>query len=145
MYSDGDDRIEHFYCMVEEQIENGMMYRDAIELSAITVGGLIPAKVSQAMNKFQEAIHPQSHLSQEENRDALALLSMGVLWDNRYFNPIPMNPDTASENTLAETIYFIMVYGREENGLEKALSANSKLIGDVNTRAKALRRVLSKI
>ena len=80
--------IEKFYTMVEENIENGMPYRDAIEIAAVTIGGPIPAKVSQAMNKYQEATHPQSHLSKEENCDSLALLSMGVLWDNAYFNPI---------------------------------------------------------
>lgn len=145
MNSDREDKIEEFYCMVEEQIDNGVLYRDAIELSAVTVGGLIPAKVSQAMNKFQEAIHPQSHLSQEENRDALALLSMGVLWDNTYFKPIAMDPGTDLENTLAEAIYFIMIYGREENGLEKALEANQRNGGDVQARAKVIQRVLSKV
>ena len=62
-----EDTIEQFYSMVEENIDNGMLYRDAIEIAAVTIGGIIPAKVSQAMAKYQEAIHPQSHLSQEEN------------------------------------------------------------------------------
>ncbi len=137
--------IEQFYIQVEENIDNGMLYRDAIELSAVTVGGMIPAKVSQAMAKYQEAIHPQSHLSQEENKDALALLSMGVLWDNTYFNPIEPDPTTPLENTLAESIYFIMKYGREEDGLEKALEANANNKGDVELRAKSIRRVLGKV
>ena len=140
-----EDTIEQFYRMVEENIENGMLYRDAIELSAVTIGGIITAKVSQAMAKYQEAIHPQSHLSQEENKDALALLSMGVLWDNKYFNPIEADASTPLENTLAESIYFIMKYGSEEDGLNKALEANENNEGDVELRAKAIRRVLGKV
>ena len=122
-----------------------MVYRDAIELAAVTVGGLITAKVSQAMAKYQEAIHPQSHLSQEEDKDAIALLSMGVLWDNQYFNPIEPDTSTPLENTLAEAIYFIMKYGREEDGLNKALEANEKTVGDVVSRAEAIQRVLGKV
>ena len=137
--------IEKFYTMVEENIDNGMPYRDAIEIAAVTIGGPIPAKVSQAMNKYQEATHPQSHLSKEENCDALALLSMGVLWDNKYFNPIEPDASTPLENTLAESIYFIMKYGREEDGLNKALEANENNEGDVELRAKAIRRVLGKV
>jgi len=140
-----EEAIEQFYSMVEENMDNGMAYRDAIELAAVTIGGLIPAKVSQAMAKFQEAIHPQSHLSQEEDKDALALLSMGVLWDNTYFNPIPPDETTPLENTLAESIYFIMKYGREEDGLAKALEANVANEGNVELRAQAIRRVLGKV
>lgn len=139
------EAIEQFYKLVEENMDNGMVYRDAIELAAVTIGGLITAKVSQAMAKYQEAIHPQSHLSQEEDKDALALLSMGVLWDNTYFNPIEPDASTPLENTLAESIYFIMKYGREEDGLNKALEANQKTVGDVELRAEAIHRVLGKI
>jgi hypothetical protein len=139
------DRIEPFYKMVEENMDNGMLYRDAIELAAVTVGGLIAAKVSQAMVKYQEAIHPQSQLSQEEDKDALALLSMGVLWDNKYFNPIAPDESTPLENTLAESIYFIMMYGKEEDGLAKALAANEKNAGDAQMRAEAIRRVLGRV
>ena len=140
-----EDLIEQFYTQVEQNIDNGMPYRDAIEIAAVTTGGPIPAKVSQAMAKYQEATHPQSHLSQEEDCDALALLSMGVLWDKSYFNPIEPDPATPLENTLAESIYFIMKYGREEDGLSKALEANAKNEGDVELRAKAIQRVLGKV
>ena len=145
MSTNREEIIEQFYRMVEDHIEDGMLYRDAIELSAIMIGGPIPAKVVQAMTKYQEAIHPQSHLSQEDNKDALALLSMGVLWDNTYFIPIEMDVTTDLENTLAESIYFIMKYGREDDGLEKALEANAHNEGDVDSRAKAIQRVLSKV
>lgn len=145
MKINSEKTIEQFYVQVEENIDKGMLYRDAIELAAVTVGRIIAAKVAQAMAKYQEAIHPQSHLSQEENKDALALLSMGVLWDNAYFNPIEPDPDTHLENTLAQSIYFIMKYGREEDGLKKALEANAKNEGEVNLRAKAIQRVLEKV
>ena len=145
MNTNREDTIEQFYKMVEENMDNGMFYRDAIELAAVTVGGIIAAKVSQAMVKYQEAIHPQSQLSQEEDKDALALLSLGVLWDNKYFNPIEPDESTPLENTLAESIYFIMMYGREEDGLNKALEANENTVGDVELRAEAIRRVLGKV
>lgn len=145
MKANRKEMIEEFYKMVEDYIGNGMEYRDAIELSAVTIGGLIPAKVSHAMAKYQEAIHPQSHLSQEEKKDALALLSMGVLWDNMYFIPIAPDVSTDIENTLAESIYFIMKYAKEEDGLIKALEANMQNVGEVESRAKAIERVLGKI
>lgn len=145
MNRSNEEAIEQFYTLVEENMDSGMAHRDAIELAAVTVGGLIPAKVSQAMAKYQEATHPQSHLSQEENKDALALLSMGVLWDNMYFIPIPPDETTPLENTLAESIYFIMKYGREEDGLAKALEANEANEGNVEQRAKAIRRVLGRV
>ena len=145
MNKNSEEAIEQFYKLVEENMDNGMVYRDAIELAAVTVGGLITAKVSQAMAKYQEAIHPQSHLSQEEDKDALALLSMGILWDNKYFNPVEPDASTPLENTLAESIYFIMKYGREEDGLYKALEANEKNVGDVDLRADAIRRVLERV
>jgi hypothetical protein len=145
MQIESEALIEQFYTQIEENIDNGMPYRDAIEIAAVTIGGPIPAKVSQAMAKYQEATHPQSQLFQEENIDELALLSMGVLWDNTYFNPIEPDPDTPLENTLAESIYFIMKYGREEDGLHKALEANAKNKGDVELRAKSIQRVLEKV
>ena len=145
MQDEREEMIEKYFRMTEEFIEGGMPYRDALELSAVTVGGLIPSKVAQAMAKFQEAIHPQSHLSQEENKDALALLSMGVLWDNEYFEPIAPDEKTDLENTLAESVYFIMKYGRESDGLEKALAANEENVGDVSARAEAIKRVLGKV
>lgn len=145
MSSEIEKHIEIFYSMVDEYIDTGMPYRDALELSAVTVGGLIPGKVSQAMTKYQEAIHPQSHLSQEVNKDALALMSMGVLWDNMYFIPIEPDAEHALENTLAESVYFIMKYAREDHGLELALEANKKNIGDVSEREKAIKRVLVKL
>ena len=140
-----EKRIEQYYRMVEENMESGMPYRDAIELAAVTIGGIIAAKVSKAMVKYQEATHPQSQLSQEKDKDTLALLSMGVLWDNKYFNPIAPDESTPLENTLAESIYLIMRYGKEEEGLEKALEANENTVGDVEARAEAIRRVLGKV
>ena len=140
-----EDNIENFFQAVEKNMINGMPYRDAIEIAAVMEGGIITAKISQAMAKYQEALHPQSHLSQEKNVDDLALMSMGVLWDNEYFNPMEMDKITSSENTLAESIYFIMKYGKEEGALTKALEANSITKGDVKTRALAINRILGKV
>jgi hypothetical protein len=137
-----EETIERFYTVAESYIRQKMPYRDAIEIAAVTIGGLIPAKVSHAMIKHQEAMHPRSHLYHEPNKDALALLSMGVLWDNEYFQPVPANQNTPLENTLAESIYFIMSYAKEEDSLIKALQANSLCSGDAHTRAKSIQRIL---
>ena len=137
-----NETIEKFYSTLEEQLDSGLAYRDAIEFSAVLVGGEIPAKVSQAMVKFQEAIHPDSHLSKEENKDSLALLSMGVLWDNKYFNPIEPNPKTKLENILAEAVYFIMRYGNENDALGKILERNSESGGEVEIREEMICRIL---
>ncbi|RUM69847.1 MAG: hypothetical protein DSZ08_05665 [Sulfurovum sp.] len=143
--NDVAQKIEKFYERVEKNMKEGMPYRDAIEMAAVVEGGFIPAKVSQAMVKYQEATHPQSHLSQEKEVDALALLSMGVLWDNEYFIPIAPDKNTLLENTLAESIYFIMKYAMKEDALNKALEANKLNKGDVRTREKAIMRILSRI
>jgi len=100
--NDVAQKIEKFYERVEKNMKEGMPYRDAIEMAAVVEGGFIPAKVSQAMVKYQEATHPQSHLSQEKEVDALALLSMGVLWDNEYFIPIAPDKNTLLVKLLQE-------------------------------------------
>lgn len=134
--------IQSFYVFIKKFIDNGMSYRDAIELSAVTVGGLIPSRVSRAMAKYQEATHPQSHLSKEEDKDALALLSMGVLWDNEYFSPIEKDSDMLQEDTLAEAVYFVMQYGSLEAEKAHILEASAKQEGDVVLREEMIRRIL---
>ncbi|MEY3001855.1 MAG: hypothetical protein RLZZ428_230 [Pseudomonadota bacterium] len=137
-----NENIETFFTLVNEHLNSGMPYRDAMELAAVIVGSRIAAKVSQAMAKYQEAIHPGSHLFREENKDALALLSMGVLWDNTYFNPIEPDPQTPLENVLAESVYFIMRYG--EAGVDKVLEVSDSHEGDKATRAEMIARVIDK-
>ena len=130
--------IEKFFVGVEENIKNKMHYRDAIELSAVVEGGEVTAQVSQAMAKYQEAIHPQTELFAQKNSDELAILSMGILWEEEYFNPL----EETKRSSLAEAIYLIMKYGKEENGFAKALEANSELIGKEEEREVMIRRVL---
>lgn len=137
-----NQNIEQFFTLTKAHLSSGMPYRDAMELAAVMVGGKIAAKVSQAMAKYQEAIHPQSHLSQEEDKDPLALLSMGVLWDNAYFNPIEPDPQTPLENALAESVYFIMRYGGEEHGPQKALEASEKCEGDREMRGEMINNIM---
>ena len=129
---------EKFFFGVEENLKNGMHYRDAIELSAVIQGGEITAKISQAMAKYQEAMHPKTELFAQENIDELSLLSMGVLWEKDFFNPLEEN----KREVLAESIYFIMRYGKEEDGLKKALNANALISGDKDRRKKDIQRVL---
>ena len=132
------EAIEKFFVGVETNIKNKMHYRDAIELSAVVEGGDITAQISQAMAKYQEAIHPQTELFAQKNSDELAILSMGVLWEEEYFNPL----EEAKRSTLAEAIYLIMKYGKEEDGFTKALEANGGLVGNVEGRQKMIKRVL---
>ena len=127
-----------FFEEVEKNLKSKMHYRDAIELSAVIIGGNITPLISQAMAKYQEATHPRTELFAQEKSDELALLSMGVLWEEAYFNPL----ESSQRELLPEAIYFIMKYGKEENGLTKAVEANALVSGDVHSRKEIIKAIL---
>ena len=129
---------EKFLLGVEKNIKNGMHYRDAIELSAVVEGGAITPLISQAMAKYQEAIHPKTELFSQVSNDEVALLSMGVLWEEEYYTPL----EETKREVLAEAIYFVMKYGKEEDGLSKAIDANALVSGDVKDRELIINRIL---
>ncbi len=137
--------IDTFFKEVIRRIEEGMKHRDAIELTAVIMGGAITPLVSQAINKYQEAIHVNTELSKQERVDEYALASMGKLWHGEDFEESAEEMTCTTEEIFVDSLYFILKYVKkeEENALEEALKANDKVSGDKTSRAKIIRMVLS--
>ncbi len=106
------------------------------------MSSFIASKVSQALGKYQEAIDPDTELSQEQYVDDLALTSMARLWDIGRSEPIRVGKASPTEGTLPGAVYFILKYANEEDGLKKALQANTMVGGDNASRAIAIGMVL---
>jgi len=137
--------IDAFFKEVVRRIEEGMKHRDAIDLTAVIMGGAIAALVSQAINKYQEAIHVDTELSKQERVDEYALASMGKLWHGEDFKESAKEMTCTTEEIFVDSLYFILKYAKkeEENALKEALKANDKVCGDKTARAKIIRMVLS--
>ena len=136
----GQEIIYNFFEKVVDNRQNNMSCRDAIDLAAVTIGDFIPSVVTQATNKYQEATNIKMSLSQQENVDELAIASMGKLWHGEVFD---MEASITLEDILAQSVYFILKYTKEENALESALRANEKTAGDKEAREVAIRMILS--
>lgn len=136
--------LESFYELVIQHRQMDMPLRDAIELAAAITGGNVAAKVTHAMAKYQEAMHPQSHLSHEENINALALMSMGALWDNEYFSALEVDDNLTQEHVLAEAVYFIMRYSQDDSGGTLALEQSAKEEKNVALRQNIINRILGR-
>ena len=132
--------IYNFFEKVVDNTQKGMLIRDAIDLAAVTIGDFIPSIVTQATNKYQEATNIKMSLSQQENIDELAIASMGKLWHGEVFD---MEAPITLEDILAQSIYFILKYAKEENALESALRANEKIAGDKEAREVVIKMILS--
>lgn len=131
-----------FFARVTHRVINGIAPRDAIELVAVEMGGFIAAKVSQAIDKYQEATDETSELSHEPFVDDLALTSMARLWDIGRSEPIRVGKASPTEGTLPGAVYFILKYADQKDGLKKALQANTMVGGDNASRAIAIGMVL---
>ncbi len=134
--------IARFFEKVNADIKGGMRCRDAIDLAAVTVGGFLPAVVSRAVSKYQEATHPKMPLSQQENADTLAFASMGKLWHDEQFDE---NNEVTVEDLLAQSLYLILKYAKEkepEARLDAVLEANAKAAGDKEAREAAIYAML---
>ena len=140
MSEHGQEIIYNFFEKVVDNRQNNMSYRDAIDLAAVTIGDFIPSVVTQATNKYQEATNIKMLLSQQENIDELAIASMGKLWHGEVFD---MEAPITLEDILAQSIYFILKYAKEENALESALRANEKTAGDKEAREVVIKMILS--
>jgi len=136
----GQEIIYNFFEKVVDNRQNNMSYRDAIDLAAVTIGDFIPSVVTQATNKYQEATNIKMLLSQQENIDELAIASMGKLWHGEVFI---MEASITLEDILAQSVYFILKYAKEENALESALRANEKTAGDKEAREVVIKMILS--
>ena len=124
---------------VVEKVKEGMTYEDAIQLSAVVIGGTITPLVLQAVNKYQEATYDMTKLSQQKNVDECALASMDSLWNGEHYNGSQEEVESSTEDVFLDAIYFILKYAKTENPLEAALQANDIICGDKTARAKVIR------
>ncbi|PTB83508.1 hypothetical protein C9926_02545 [Sulfurovum lithotrophicum] len=126
--------IEKFYTDVKARVKEGMTYRDAVQLSAVTLGGEIARLVSPVISKYQEATFVKTELSQQPNVDECALASMGKLWHGENFEGNNEQMICTEEETFLDSLYFVLKYAKSENALEEALAANDTVCGDKTAR-----------
>ncbi len=131
-----------FFARVTHRVINGMHPSEAMELVAMKMNPFIISKVSQAIAKHKEATDPESELSKEPFVDDIALTSMARLWDIGRSEPIRVGKASPTEGTLPGAVYFILKYADDEDGLKKALQANTMVGGDNASRAIAIGMVL---
>ncbi|MAD41806.1 MAG: ADP-ribosylglycohydrolase [Arcobacter sp.] len=131
-----------FFARVTHRVLRGEDPRSAIEDVAILMGGFFEEKTKQAISKYEEAVNPESDLSKELFCDDLAITSMARLWDVGRSEPIKVGKASPTEGTMPGSIYFILKYANEEDGLKKALQANAMVGGDNASRSIAIGMVL---
>ncbi len=131
-----------FFARVTHRVINKETPSNAIASVALEMGGFFQDKVAQAIAKVKEATDENSALSQEKFADDLAITSMARLWDVGRSEPIKVGKASPTEGTLPGAVYFILKYENDEDGLKKALQANTMVGGDNASRAIALGMVL---
>jgi len=131
-----------FFARVTHRVINGDTPSDAIQTVAISMGGFFEEKVAQAIAKVKEATDKNSLLTYEKFADDLALTSMAKLWDVGRSEPIKVGKASPTEGTLPGSVYFILKYADDEDGLKKALQANAMVGGDNASRSIAIGMVL---
>lgn len=131
-----------FFARVTHRVIHGSTPRDAIETVAVQMGGFIESKVAQAIAKHKEATDENSKLLKEKFCDDLALTSMAKLWDVGRSEPIKVGKASPTQGTLPGSVYFILKYAENKNGLNEALAANAMVGGDNASRAIAIGMVL---
>lgn len=131
-----------FFARVTHRVIHGTHPHDAMERVAVEMSPFISSKVSQAISKYKEATDESSELSQEQFVDDLALTSMARLWDIGRSEPIRVGKASPTEGTLPGAVYFILKYADAEDGLKRALQANTMVGGDNASRSIAIGMVL---
>jgi len=131
---DENIEIEIFLADVVSKVKEGMEYVDAMQLCALYTSGELPSLVTQAIDKYQEAIYEVTKLSQQENVDECALASMGMLWHGESFEGSTEHIASSQEEIIFDSLYFILKYAKSENSLESALVANDSVCGDKMAR-----------
>jgi ADP-ribosylglycohydrolase len=131
-----------FFARVTYRVINGTIPEQAIQEVAKQMGGFIETKTAQAVAKVKEEADLNSALSQEVFSDDLALTSMAKLWDVGRSEPIKVGKASPTEGTLPGALYFILKYADHEEGLKKALQANTMVGGDNASRGIAIGMVL---
>ncbi len=135
--------FEAFIHAFKKHVKEGMSYRDAILFTSMTFGESAANLVKQADTKFQEAIFHKTQLSQQPNVDECALASMDKLWDGEHFEGSSEQIQSSDEETILDTLYFILKYAESENALESVLSANDAVCGDKSARKAFLKMAFS--
>ena len=128
------DHMCEFLQLSAKKVQEGMSYRDAILLTSMTFGGNAANLVKQADSKFQEATFHKTKLSKQANVDECALASMDKLWDGEHFEGSREQMSSSKEETILDTLYFILKYAESENTLETVLAANDAVCGDKRAR-----------
>ena len=131
-----------FFARVTNRVINGTTPKDAILEVASLMGGFYEMKVKQAISKYEEEKDTSSSLSKEQFSDDLALTSMAKLWDVGRSEPIKVGKASPTEGTLPGSVYFILKYANKEDGLKKALQANTMVGGDNASRSIMIGMVL---
>ena len=126
--------FEAFIEAFKERVKEGMSYRDAILFTSMTFGGSAANLVKQADVKFQEATFEKTELSKQPNVDECALASMDKLWHGEHFEGSTEQMQSSKEETILDTLYFILKYAESENALESVLAANDTVCGDKKAR-----------
>jgi ADP-ribosylglycohydrolase len=67
---------------------------------------------------------------------------MAMLWDVGRSEPIKVGKASPTQGTLPGSVYFILKYMNEEDGLNKAIVANAMVGGDNASRGIAIGMVL---
>lgn len=131
-----------FFARVTHRVINGATPREAVNDVAVRMGGFFEVKANQAIAKVKEEADPNSALSKEKFSDDLALTSMARLWDIGRSEPIKVGKASPTEGTLPGAVYFILKYADQEDGLKKAMQANTMVGGDNASRSIAIGMVL---
>ncbi|MEM9079245.1 MAG: ADP-ribosylglycohydrolase family protein [Verrucomicrobiota bacterium] len=131
-----------FFARVTHRVIQGMDPRTAIVEVAELMGGFFQEKALQGLAKADEVLTGESPLSKELFCDDLALTSMARLWDVGRSEPIKVGKASPTEGTLPGSVYFILKYLDEPEGLKKALQANAMVGGDNASRAIAIGMVM---
>jgi len=132
-----------FIDVFKKYTKDGMSYRDAILFASLTFGGDAANLVKQADTKYQEAIFLKTELSKQPNVDECALASMDKLWDGEHFEGSSEQIPSSKEETILDTLYFILKYAESQNALETVLAANDAVCGDKSARKAFLEMVFS--
>jgi len=136
------DSMYNFLQMVAKNSQEGMEYRDAIDIAAVTIGDIIPSIISQATTKYQEASNDKTDLSRQIDIDALACISMDELWhEDTYDKEADISLEL--EDILAQSIYLVLKYSETQSPLNNALEANQGIAGAQEVRESMINIVLN--
>lgn len=138
----GEEIVDIFFISVNEKVKEGIEYRDAVQLVAVTMQEDITRLVSSAISKYQEATYIKNELSHQPNVDECALASMGKLWHGENFEGNSEQMVCTLEETFLDVLYLALKYAKSDMPLHNALKINEGICGDKVTRERWLKKAL---